>query len=87
MKLTVRVVPKASREGIVGWLGDELKVRVTVAPERGRANAAVERVLAEALGLSSGRVRVVAGHTARRKLVEIAGLDEAEFRARIALKI
>ncbi len=83
MRLLVRVVPKASREGVVGWLGDEIKVRVTVAPARGRANAAVERVLAEALGLSSGRVRVVAGHAARRKVVEIEGLEEAEVRRRL----
>jgi len=83
MRLLVRVVPKASREGVIGWLGDELKVRVTAAPERGRANAAVERVLTEALGLSSGRVRVVGGHAARRKVVEIEGLEEAEARRRL----
>jgi uncharacterized protein YggU (UPF0235/DUF167 family) len=83
VKLPVKVSPKASRDRIQGWLGDALKLSVTAAPERGRANAAVEELLAEALSLPVSRVKVVAGHTASRKLVEIAGLDEAELRRRL----
>ena len=44
-------------------------------PERGRANAALVELLAEALGIPRARVRVVGGATARRKVVEIDGLD------------
>ena len=51
MRLAVKVVPKASRDGVAGWLGDALKVCVTAPPERGKANAAVERVVAHALGV------------------------------------
>ncbi|MEK7839378.1 MAG: DUF167 domain-containing protein, partial [candidate division NC10 bacterium] len=52
MRLTVKVIPKSSRDSIAGWVGDALKVCVTAAPERGKANAAVEAVLADALGLA-----------------------------------
>jgi uncharacterized protein (TIGR00251 family) len=83
MRLAVKVVPKASRDGLVGWVGDALKVRVTAAPEKGRANEAVRAVLAEALGVAPGRVRLVAGHGAPRKVFEIDGLDAAEARRRI----
>jgi uncharacterized protein len=77
------VTPKASREGVVGWVGDALKVRVRAAPERGRANEAVRAVLAAALGVPADSVRLVAGHAAPRKLVEVDGLDDAELRRRI----
>jgi hypothetical protein len=81
--LRVKVVAGASRDAIAGWLGDALKVRVSAAPERGKANAAVEALIARALGLPRGSVRVVAGETVPRKLVEIAGLTEAEVRERL----
>lgn len=83
-RLAIKVVPGASREGVAGWLGDALKIRVAAPPERGRANAAIERVLAEALGVAPESVRIVAGATSARKTVEIKGVAEAEVRARLA---
>ena len=81
-RLRVRVVPGAARTQLVGRLGDAWKLRVHPAPERGRANDAVVALLAETLGLARSDVRVVAGHTTRDKLVELAGIsqDEAERR-------
>ena len=78
IRLPSRVVPSSSRNCIVGWLGDTLKVRVTAPAERGRANAAVETTLAEALGLSRECIRVVTGQTSMRKTVEITSLAEGE---------
>jgi uncharacterized protein (TIGR00251 family) len=73
MKLQLKVVPKASRDRVVGWVGERLKVQVTAAPERGKANEAVVEVLAEALGLPRHHVRIVAGATSPLKTVEIDG--------------
>jgi len=75
-RLTVHVTPKSSKDEVSGWRGDQLHVRVTAAPEAGRANAAVERVVAEGLGIPKSRVRVVRGHTARTKQIEIDSLGE-----------
>lgn len=83
MKLPLKVAPGASRDEIAGWLGDTLKVRVTAAPEKGRANAAVTALLAERLSLPKRSVRLVAGGGGTRKLVEIDGLDLAEVRRRL----
>lgn len=83
MKLAVKVVPKSSRNQLAGWIGDALKVCVTAAPEKGRANAAVEEILAESLNVKKDAVRIVAGHASTRKLIEIEGLDEIELRARL----
>ena len=81
--LKVRVAPGASREKIVGSHGDALKVAVCEPPEKGRANEAVERLLAAAVGLRPGDVAVVRGRAARDKVVLFRGLPEAELRARL----
>jgi uncharacterized protein (TIGR00251 family) len=77
VRVRIRVSPGASRDEIVGRHGDGWKVRVTAAPERGRANDAIVRLLSEALGVPRDAVAVVAGHASRDKLVEVSGLDEA----------
>ena len=82
--LRVRVAPGAARSAVVGRLGDAWKLRVRAAPERGRANAEVERLLAGELGLAARDVRVVAGRTSRDKVVEIAGLSVEEAERRLA---
>ena len=84
MILSIKVVPKSSRDRVAGWMGDALKVCVTAPPEKGKANAAVEALLAEALGLPRESVRIVAGLASPRKTVEIDGLDDAELRRRLA---
>jgi uncharacterized protein YggU (UPF0235/DUF167 family) len=61
-----------------------LKVRVTAPPERGRANAAVEAAIAGALDVPPDCVRIVAGQTSARKVVEIDGLAESEVHRRLS---
>jgi len=84
MRLSVKVVPKSSRNAVAGWVGEAVKICVTAPPEKGKANAAAEAVLAGALGLSKDRVRVVIGHASARKTVEIDGLDESEVKRRLS---
>ena len=54
------------------------------APERGRANADVARLLADELRLAPSDVRVVTGHTSRDKIVEVVGLSLEEAERRLA---
>jgi uncharacterized protein (TIGR00251 family) len=84
IKLPIKVVPASSRNCIAGWLGERLKVRVTAPAERGKANAAVETIIAEALGVSKEHIRVVTGQTSARKVVEIAGLSEDQVYLRLS---
>ena len=81
--LTLKVVPRAARDEIAGWLDGALKVRVAAPPADGRANAAVEALLARALGLKRGGVKIVAGHTSSRKRAAIEGLDADEVQQRL----
>ncbi|OOC09915.1 DUF167 domain-containing protein [Thioalkalivibrio halophilus] len=79
-RLKLRVSPGAREDAVVGWMGEALKMRVRAAPEKGRANRAVERLLAAELGLPAGSLRVVAGQTGRDKTVEIDGWSDAALR-------
>lgn len=81
----VRLTPKASRDAIEGLREDAaggrvLAVKVTAVPEKGKANAALEKLLAKALGVAGGRVEVVGGLTSRNKDVLVRG-DPAEITA------
>jgi uncharacterized protein YggU (UPF0235/DUF167 family) len=60
-----------------------LRVRVSAPPVEGRANAALERLLAGALGVPKSAVRVVSGAHAREKLVAFEGLEQADVLRRL----
>lgn len=83
VRLNIKVSSKSRRSGINGWIGDTLKLRVTAAPERGKANQAMRALLAEVLGIAKQRIRLVSGAGSTRKLVEIDGLDMTEVRRRL----
>jgi uncharacterized protein (TIGR00251 family) len=83
-RLQLRVAPGASRPGIVGRHGSAWKVRVTAAPEGGKANDADVRLLAETLALSARDIEIVSGHSSRDKTVEVAGIDHDETERRLA---
>lgn len=84
MKLPIKVVPGSSREGIAGWLGDELKIRVRQVPEAGKANDAVRRLLSQMLATPLDNIRIVAGKSSPHKTIEIVGLAEGEVRRRLS---
>ena len=60
-----------------------LRVRVTAPPVDGRANDALERLLAKALGVPKSAVGVLSGAKARDKIVAVAGIDRAEALRRL----
>lgn len=81
---TVKAVPNASKSTVVGILGDAIKVAVAAAPEKGKANKEICKVLARFFEVSPQSVEVVKGHGSPRKTVAIANLDESAFRAALA---
>ena len=71
-RLRLRVTAGAKKTAIVGAHGGALKLSVAAAPERGKANRAVVKLLAEALGLPASAVTITAGAKSPDKVVEIA---------------
>jgi uncharacterized protein len=75
-RLTVWVQPRASRTEVSGWHGEILKIRLAAPPVEGAANEELVRFVAEKLGVAKRAVRVVGGLTARKKTLEVQGVDE-----------
>lgn len=80
----VRLTPRAGRDEVVGWQGDELRVRLRAPPVDGRANEALLRFLASRLDVPPSSVELVSGVTARVKRLRINGLSDAELRRRLS---
>lgn len=69
-ELAVRVTPRAARNTVVA--GPEgLKITVTVPPEDGKANKAVAKLLAQALGVAKSRLTLLRGGAARDKVFRL----------------
>lgn len=69
-EIAIRVTPKASRNRITQD-GDQIRVYVTVVPEGGKANAAVLKLLAKALGVPKSRLTILRGETSRDKVIRV----------------
>jgi len=81
--LPVKAQPGARRNGIVGEHAGSLKVAVTQAPEKGKANDAIVEVLADLLELKRNQLQLIAGATSSLKRFLVTGVSLGELRQRI----
>lgn len=81
VELTVFVQPRASRNRLVGLVGEELKVSLTAPPVDGAANLACRTFLAGLCRLPKSRVSILAGETSRHKRLLLQGVRAAEIEA------
>jgi uncharacterized protein YggU (UPF0235/DUF167 family) len=84
LKLKLKVIPSSARDELVGWLGGALKVKVRAAPEKGKANKAVEALVCKQLALPRKAVTITAGFTSGSKTAQIEGLDSVQLQQRLA---
>ncbi len=70
-RLTVKVIPRASRNEVADFREGVLRVRLTAPPVEGAANDALVRLLAEHCALRRSQIRILRGGNSRLKLVEI----------------
>lgn len=83
-KLAVWVQPGASRARIVGRLDGALKLAVSAPPEKGKANKAAAKLMANELGVAVSAVRIVAGTASRRKTIAVDGITQQTLDAWLA---
>lgn len=81
----VRVAPRASADAVAGVENSALKVRLTAPPVEGAANKALIKLLAKALGVSKGSVRLIAGQKSKNKRLLVEGLTPEQVRERLGL--
>ena len=82
LELDIRVQSRASRNA-VEIDGERITVRVTAAPESGKANDAVVALLAKRLGVPKRSVQIVRGHKSRDKRISIDGISSKESLSRL----
>ncbi len=75
----VQVVPRASKNQIVGVVGEAIKIRLTAPPVEGKANAALINFLAETLNVRRAQIEIVTGETSRHKRVRVRGVTAREI--------
>ncbi len=85
--LRLRIRPGGKQDRILAIHGGALKCSVTAAPEKGKANKAVLRLLAKALAIPIRSMEIVGGATSPDKTVAIAGLGPEELLERVALAL
>jgi uncharacterized protein len=78
-KISLKIVPSSSRDSIVGWLGESLKIKVKAPAEKGQANAAVINLIASRLGVDKRSISIFSGELSSSKILEIADLDDAQI--------
>lgn len=72
-KISVKVIPKSSRQKLK-YEGNTLKVWLHPAPEDGKANAELVRILAKKFRVPKGDISILRGETSRNKVVDIEGI-------------
>lgn len=80
LHIKVRVVPGSSREMLAGIHDDALKIKLTTAPEKGKANKALTRLLARSFGVPAASILLVSGANSRDKMVRISGIDRLQMK-------
>jgi uncharacterized protein (TIGR00251 family) len=82
--ITVKVMPRSSKNQIIGIMEDgTVKIRLTAPPVEGQANNLLIRFLSDILNVPATNIEIVAGQTGRNKLVTIIGLDAPTVQKRI----
>ena len=82
-RITARVAAGAANNAIGGWRDQCLRIRLSTAPERGKANAALVALLASALGLPKSAIAIVKGQHSAHKTIEVTGLSQQDIMARL----
>jgi len=71
----VKVVPASSRTGLCGLLDGMVKIKLSAAPEKGKANQALREFLAKQLGVKKNSISIIAGETSPVKKIQVLGIS------------
>ncbi len=78
VELPIAVLPRSSRNAVVGLQDNRLKIKISRPPVDGQANAACCRLLAKLFNIPASKVTVARGHSSRRKTIRLEGISATE---------
>lgn len=71
MKIFVQAKPRAKEEKVIKISDTNFKIWVKEPPEKGRANSAVIKALADYFGINQSNIKIISGSTSKLKIIEI----------------
>ena len=83
--LKIHLQPRASRNEVLGFNEDVLRIRVTAPPEGGKANEAMLTLIAERLGVAKSRIELLKGRASRKKLIAIERVTHHDLCQRLGV--
>jgi uncharacterized protein (TIGR00251 family) len=86
LRLSVKVKPKSSPQGVVGVRNGQLVIRISAPAVDGKANNALVAFLSKKLGVKKTKVLLVSGEKSRTKLLEIPGVRLQEAREKLGIQ-
>ena len=81
----VKVVPGSSRTAVCGLLDNMIKIKVSAAPEKGKANKSLVEFLAKQLGVKKNAVRIISGQTNPVKHIRVNGISAEALLKKLGL--
>jgi len=85
LNFLVKVVPGSSKTCVCGLLDEMLKVKISAAPEKGKANKCLVDFLAKKLGVKKKDINIVSGQTSPVKGIEVSGITEENLFSKLGL--
>ena len=83
LRLSVQIQPNASRNQIVSFDNDTLKIRIAAPPIEGKSNAKLVEYLSDILDVAKSNITIEKGLTGKRKILSISGITEEQLIERI----
>lgn len=72
MNIKIRVLPRSSRNEVVGEMADgTLKIKLTAPPVDGKANDALVDLLSKHFATKKDKIKIVAGTTNKNKIINL----------------
>lgn len=81
---TARIVPGSSRTSPAGVLDGMVKIKISVPPEKGKANQALIEFLAKKIGVKKKDISIIAGLTSKVKRIKIEGVGPEVLRKKLS---
>jgi uncharacterized protein (TIGR00251 family) len=82
-RLSIKVIPNSSSTQLVGWHGDQLKLKLAAPAEKGKANVALLKLLSKELGLPRSSIKIISGHNNQLKVLSIENIESDALLRRI----
>ena len=85
MKIRIKAIPNAGKNEVIGWFGDQLKIKIAAAPAKGKANKALIEYLSNALSISKSEIKILHGHTSSNKILKIEGMENEGLESKLGV--